>query len=72
MPDQVVIEQRVLVQVTSEGLMAVPVMVLPGGHLLFNVNDRVLIVPGRPVSEITPLAKHKDEIKSMVFRAMNA
>jgi hypothetical protein len=55
MIDQVVIKQRILVQRVSQGLMAVPVIQMENGDLIYNLVDRVLIVPGRPLEEITPL-----------------
>jgi len=72
MIDQVVIKQRVLVQRVSQGLMAVPVIQMENGDLVYNLADRVLIVPGRPLEEITPLENHKSEIAKMVWRALNA
>ena len=70
MADQVVIKQRVLVQRVSMGLMAVPVIQMDNGDLVYNLVDRVLIVPGRPIDEITPLENHKSEIEKMIWRAL--
>jgi len=70
MIDQVMIKQRVLVQRTSQGLMAVPCIQMENGDLIYNLVDRVLIVPGRPIDEITPLENHRSEIEAMVWRAL--
>jgi len=70
MLEQMVIQQRVLVQVTSRGLAAVKVMVLPDGAILYNPSDRVEIVPICPMNEIMPLDQHVDKVTTIIFSAL--
>ena len=71
MVDQLVIEQRILVQRVSQGLAIVPVMVLPDGALIYNAHEREIVVPGRPMDEITPLEDHRDEVVAIVWRTID-
>ena len=68
MLDQIVIEERLLIQAVSGGLMVAPVEPLGNGHYLFHFDERVLIVPAR---SLTPLAAHEREVTALVKRSLH-